>query len=96
MSTIKPLADYVVAQAEETPNKTAGGLFIPGGATEKPKVAIVVAAGPGRVGDDNERIAMSVKKGDRIIYSYSTADIKIDGKGYMIIKEDSILAVVTE
>ncbi|HYH75084.1 MAG TPA: co-chaperone GroES [Candidatus Saccharimonadales bacterium] len=96
MSNIQPLADYVVAQAEEVQNKTAGGLFVPGGATEKPKVAVVVAAGPGRVGDDNERVPMEVKAGDRIIYSYSTSDIKVDGKTYLIIKEDSILAVVKD
>lgn len=96
MSTVQPLADYVVAQAEEVQNKTAGGLFVPGGATEKPKVAIVVAAGPGRVGDDNERVPMAVKVGDRILYSYSTTDVKIDGKAYLIIKEDSILAVVKD
>jgi chaperonin GroES len=94
MSTIQPLADYVVAEPVEAPTKTASGLYLPGGAAEKPKLATVVAVGPGRVGDDNERITVAVKKGDRILYSYSTADIKVDGKGYMVIKEDSILAVI--
>ena len=94
MGTIQPLADYVVAEAEEAPTKTAGGLYLPGGATEKPKLAVIVAVGPGRVGDDNERIPVSVKVGDRILYSYSTADIKVEGRAYMVIKEDSILAVI--
>jgi len=94
MSIIKPLADYVVAEAEEAPTKTAAGLYLPGGAAEKPKVAVVVAAGPGRVGDDNEIIPIAVKKGDRILYSYSTSDVKLDGKAFLIIKEDAILAVI--
>lgn len=94
MSDIKPLADYVVAEAEEAPTKTASGLYLPGGATEKPKVAKVLAVGPGRIGDDNEVIPVAVKVGDRILYSYSTADVKLDAKPYMIIKEDAILAVI--
>jgi chaperonin GroES len=94
MSTLKPLADYVVAEAEEAPTKTAAGLYLPGGAAEKPKVAIVTAVGPGRVGDDNEAIPVAVKKGDRILYSYTTTDVKLDGKPYLLIKEDAILAVI--
>jgi chaperonin GroES len=94
MSTIKPLADYVVAEAEEAPTKTASGLYLPGGAAEKPKVAIVTAVGPGRVGDDNETIPVAVKVGDRILYSYSTADVKIDSKPYLLIKEDAVLAII--
>jgi chaperonin GroES len=94
MSTIQPLADYIVAEAEEAPTKTASGLYLPGGATEKPKVAVVVAVGPGRVGDDNERIPIAVKVGDRILYSYSTTEFKTDGKAYLLVKEDSVLATI--
>lgn len=93
-ANITPLADYVVAEAEEAQTKTASGLYLPGGAAEKPKVAKVLAVGPGRIGDDNERVPMSVKKGDRILYSYSTTEVKVEGKGYLIIKEDSILATI--
>ncbi|MET1033000.1 MAG: co-chaperone GroES, partial [Candidatus Saccharimonadales bacterium] len=53
---VQPLADYVVAQVEETKAKTVSGLYVPGGSAEKSKVAVVVAVGAGRVGDDNERI----------------------------------------
>ena len=96
MSTVQPLADYVVAQADEAPTKTASGLYIPGGATEKPKTAVVVAVGPGRRGDDNDLIPVAVQPGDRIIYSYSAADLKVGGANYLIIKEDSVLAVIKD
>lgn len=92
---VNPLADYVVAVPEEVKTKTASGLYLPEKATEKPKVAKVVAIGPGRVGDDNERIPMTVKVGDRIIYkSYSPTEVKVDGAEYLLIKEEDILATV--
>lgn len=96
MSTIQPLADYVVAQAEEAPTKTASGLYIPGGAAEKPKTAIVVAVGPGRAGSDGKTVPPAVTVGDRILYGYSTADLKVGGNAYLIIKEDSVLAVIKD
>ncbi len=93
--TIQPLADYVVAVAEEAASKTASGLYLPDNAKEKPKTAKVVAVGPGKVGDDNERIKMTVKVGDRIIYkSYSTTDVKIGRDEYLLVKEEDILATV--
>lgn len=92
---IKPLADYVVAVAEEASTKTASGLFLPSGTTEKPKVAKVVAVGSGKVGDDNERVPMTVKVGDRILYkSYSPTEVKVEGVEYMLIKEEDILATI--
>lgn len=92
---IKPLADYVVAVAEEASTKTASGLFLPTGATEKPKVAKVVAVGPGKVGDDNERVPMTVKVGDRILYkNYSETEVKVDGAPYLLVKEEDVLATI--
>jgi chaperonin GroES len=87
MSTnIQPLADYVVAQAEEAESKTASGLYLPDNAKEKPKTAKVVAVGPE---------AKQVKVGDRIIYkSYSTTDVKVGNDEYMLVKEEDILATV--
>jgi|SRR5688572_13731073 chaperonin GroES len=94
-ASINPLADYVVAVAEEASTKTASGLYLPNGATEKPKVAKVVAIGPGKVGDDNERIPMTLKVGDRILYrSYSPTEVKVDGVEYMLIKEEDVLATI--
>ncbi len=92
---IHPLADYIVAQQEEAESKTASGLYLPDKAQEKPKIAKVLAVGPGKVGDDNERIASEVKVGDRIIYGgYSTTEIKLEGDEYILIKEENIFAVI--
>ncbi|HTE21469.1 MAG TPA: co-chaperone GroES [Candidatus Limnocylindria bacterium] len=83
---IQPLADYVVAQQEEAESKTASGLYIPGGAQEKPKVAKVLAVGPA---------VKSVKIGDRIVYGgYSNTDVKMDTQTYMLVKEENIYATV--
>ncbi len=92
---ISPLADYVVAVSEKAETKTASGLYLPDQAQEKPKVAKVVAVGPGRVGDDNERVPMTLKVGDRIIYkSYSTTEVKLGSDEYILVKEEDVLATV--
>lgn len=92
---IQPLSDYVVAEAEAATTKTASGLYLPESAVEKPRTAKVLAVGPGKVGDDNERVRMQIKVGDRIIYkSYGTTDVKHDGKEYILVREDDILATV--
>ncbi len=83
---IQPLADYVVAKAETAETKTASGLYLPGGAQEKPKTAKIVAVGPK---------ANSVKVGERIIYkSYSMTEVKVGKDDYILIKEEDILATV--
>lgn len=83
---VKPLADYVVAEAEEAKTKTASGLYLPEKSTEKPKVAKVVAVG---------MATKQVKVGDRIIYkSYSPTEVKVDGTDYLLVKEEDILATV--
>jgi chaperonin GroES len=83
---IQPLADYVVAVSEEPEAKTASGLYLVEKSQEKPKTAKVVAVGKG---------AGQVKVGDRIIYkSYSTTDVKVAGKDYILVKEEDILATI--
>lgn len=92
---LQPLGDYVVAQPEKAETKTASGLYIPESAQEKPMTAKVVAVGPGKVGDDNERIPMQLKVGDKIIYkSYSTTDVSHGGQSYILVKEEDVLATV--
>lgn len=92
---IQPLSDYVVAVAEAATTKTASGLYLPDNAAEKPKTAKVVAVGPGKVGDDNERIPVSLKAGDRIVYkSYSTTDVKVGDTEYILVREEDVLATV--
>ena len=83
---LQPLADYVVAQTEEPATKTASGLFLPDKSAEKPQVAKVLAVGTAVKG---------LKVGDRVVHkSYSSTDVKLDGKDYVIIKEEDILAIV--
>lgn len=83
---IQPLADYVVAQLEEAAAKTASGLYLPGGAQEKPKVAQIVAIGAEVRG---------LKVGDKIIYkSFSQTEVKVDSTEYLLIKEEDVLATV--
>jgi chaperonin GroES len=83
---IQPLGDYVVAQTEEAATKTASGLYLPGGAQEKPKVAKVVAVG---------KEVKGLKAGDKIVYkSYSQTEIKIDATEYLLVKEEDVLATV--
>lgn len=83
---IQPMADYVVAQTEEAPERTASGLYLSKSAQEKPKTAQVVAVGPDVKG---------VKVGDSIIYkSYSNTDVKVDNDEYILVKEEDVLAKV--
>ncbi len=91
---IKPLSDKVVIKALEAEQKTASGLVIPDTAKEKPAQGEVVAVGPGKVKEDKIQ-AMTVKIGDRVLYSkYSPQEVKIDGTEYLIISEEEILAIV--
>ena len=83
--TLKPLKDRVVAVKEEAPTKTKSGILL-GEAKEKPAYAVVESVGP----DVKE-----VKKGDKIIFKeYSTTDVKVDEKEYIIVKEEDILATL--
>lgn len=84
---VQPLAEYVVAQAEEAQTKTASGLYLPGGAAEKPKVAKVVAVG---------KEVADVKVGDRILYKneYEATNVKVDGEEYIIVFQKNIIATV--
>ncbi len=92
---LKPLADRLVVEPLEQEDVTAGGIFLPETAKEKPQQGKVVAAGPGRVDDDGKRVNMEVKVGDRVLYAkYSGTEIKLDGKKVLILREADVLAVV--
>lgn len=83
---IKPLADRVVAVREEVQTRTASGIYLPDTSTEKPVIATVVAIGP-----DVKSLAI----GDKIVYKeYSTTELKINDKEYLIVKEEDVLATV--
>ena len=85
---LTPLNDRVLVKRLESEERTAGGLFIPDTAKEKPSKGEVIAVGPGKVADNGQRIAMAVKVGDSVLFNkYAGSEIKLDGV------EDDILAV---
>ena len=95
-TNIKPLHDRVIIKRiEDSENKTAGGLFIPDTAKEKPQEGEVIAAGQGKYKEDGTRQALDVKKGDRVLFGkYSGSEIKLDGEEYIIMREDEMLGVI--
>ena len=95
-TTIKPLHDNVIIRrVENNKNQTAGGLFIPDSAKEKPQEAEVIAVGDGKYNDRGERQSLDVKVGDIVLFKrYSGSDIKIDDIEHLIIEEKDILGIV--
>ena len=95
-TNIKPLHDRVIIRRiEDSTDKTAGGLFIPDTAKEKPQEGEVIAAGDGKYKEDGTRQTLDVKKGDRVLFGkYSGSEIKLDGEEYIIMREDEILGVI--
>jgi chaperonin GroES len=85
----------VVKRLEQQEATTAGGLFIPDSAKEKPQEGQVVAVGNGKKTEEGKTIPLDVKAGDRILFGkYSGSDIKLDGQEYLIMREDEVLAVL--
>lgn len=95
-TNITPLHDRVIIKRiEDNVNQTAGGLFIPDSAKEKPQEGEVIAAGEGKYKEDGTRQTLDVKKGDRVLFGkYSGSEIKLDGEEYIIMREDEILGVI--
>ena len=92
---LKPLDDRVVIKPLEAQDKTAGGIFLPDTAKEKPQIGKVVAIGPGKLQDDGKRAPMSVKKNDEVIYGkYMGSNVEIDGQEYVITRESDLLGIV--
>jgi chaperonin GroES len=92
---IRPLNDRVLIIREEEEQKSAGGIIIPDTAKEKPQRGKIVAAGPGKMGEDGKRVPLEVKEGDRILFAkYAGTDIKLDGVEHVFMKEDDILSIV--
>jgi len=93
--SIKPLADRVLIEPVEAETKTQAGLYIPDNAKEKPMQGIVKAVGAGRKSDKGDTIPMEIKVGDKVLYGkYSGTEVTLDGKNYLIAKENDILAVL--
>ncbi len=94
---LRPLGDRLVVEPLEAEEKTKGGIILPDTAKEKPQEGKVVASGKGKVDENGKTVAMEVKVGDKILYGkYSGTEITVDGKEYMILREEDVLAVVDE
>ena len=92
---IKPLNDKIVIKRLEAEEKTKGGIVLPDAAKEKPKEGRVVSVGEGKMLDNGQRAAPTVKENDRVIFSsYAGTEIKLSGEEYLILSEDDVLAIV--
>ena len=91
----RPLHDRVLVRRVAEGETTKGGIIIPDTAKEKPQEGEVIAVGNGAIGDDNDRIALEVKAGDRILFGkWSGSEVTIDGEELLIMKESDILGIV--
>ena len=92
---LKPLGDRVVVEAAPAEEMSSGGIILPDTAQEKPQQGTVVAVGPGKVSESGKEVAMSVKKGDKILYGkYSGTEFAFEGTEYLIMRESDILAIL--
>lgn len=93
----KPLRDRVFVKYTSEEEKTAGGLFIPDSAKEKPQKGVVIEVGSGRITDDGKHQPLEVKVGDTILFDkYSGSKVKIDDEEYLIIREEDILGIIAK
>lgn len=92
---LRPLQDRIIVKRVEEETKTAGGLFIPETAKEKPQRGEIVAVGNGKKTEDGKVLPLDVKVGDIVLFGkYAGTEIKVDGNDYLMMREDDILAVV--
>ncbi|MCF6218812.1 MAG: co-chaperone GroES [Gammaproteobacteria bacterium] len=95
MSSIRPLYDRVVIRRVEEELTSAGGIVLPGSATEKPSQGEIVAVGPGKALENGETRAMSVKVGDSVYFGkFSGSEVKVDDETLLVMREDDIIAVI--
>jgi chaperonin GroES len=94
-TNVRPLNDKVLIERAKAEEKTKGGIILPDSSKEKPKEGKIVAVGTGRISEQGERLPFQVKKGDRVLFkSYAGTDVKIDGKDYILMSEEEVLAVI--
>ncbi|QGY40185.1 co-chaperone GroES [Pseudodesulfovibrio cashew] len=92
---LKPLNDRVLVKRLDVEEKTAGGIYIPDSAKEKPSKGEILAVGPGKLDDNGERVSMTVSVGDIVLFAkYAGSEINIDGEETLVMREDDILAIV--
>jgi chaperonin GroES len=94
--SLKPLADRVVVERVSPKEKTSGGIVLPDSAKDKPVEGTVLAAGPGLLLENGQVRPLEVHQGDKVLFgSYAGNEVKIDGKEYLILKEEEILAILS-
>jgi len=92
---LRPLQDRIIVKRLEEETMTAGGIFIPETAKEKPQKGEVIAVGNGKKTEDGKVVPIDVKKGDKVLFGkYAGTEIKIDGQEYLIMREDDILGIM--
>ena len=93
---IKPLSDHILIEPIKTDEKTEGGIFLPDTVEkEKSEEGLIIAVGEGKKTDDGKIVPVSVKPGDKVLFTkYGPHEIKVDGKEYLIAREEDILAVI--
>jgi chaperonin GroES len=93
---IKPLGERVVVKVLESEEKTKSGIVLPDTAKEKPQMGKVLAVGTGKVLDNGQKLPLEVKTGDKVLFAkYAGTEVKLDGEEYMVLKENDILAIIT-
>ena len=94
---VKPLNDRVLVKRIEEVQVTKGGIVIPDTAKEKPIEGKVIAVGPGKMSDAGDRMTLQLKEGDRVLFGkYAGTEIKMEGEEYLMMREEDILAVITD
>jgi chaperonin GroES len=92
---VTPLSDRILVRRMEATEEKRGGIIIPDTAKEKPQQGEIIAVGPGRMTEEGKRVAPEVKRGQKVLIGkYSGTEVKIDGKEYIILREEDILGIV--
>lgn len=90
-----PLGDRVVLKRAEAEETTAGGIVLPDAAQNQPLQGEVIAVGDGHINDKGERVALTVKEGDKVIFSsYAGENISVGDEEYLLLRESDILATL--
>jgi len=93
VAKLKPLGDRVLVKPLSEEEVTKSGIILPDTAKEKPQRGEIIAVGPGRLDEEGKRVAMEVKKGDKVLYAkYAGTEVKFDDDEYLILRESDILA----
>ncbi len=92
---LRPLHDRLIVERIEEESMSPGGIYIPDNAKEKPARGLVLAVGPGKISDNGQVHKMDVKVGDKVLFGkYAGSEVKLEGKEYLVMREDDVMAVI--